>query len=323
MSKGSPSDLNFFWEACAVQGVVSKKLTMHRIPHSATPVGLCAGEAVPHGAPLITVPYQSVMNGQTLRGDMLPPALPPLRKAMRFLTRRGRLGPVTAHSLWLACFLACFHQSSAHTRGGILASPLQPFLSDAVYPSLPSLFSPTHASSCPSLRGVAEDELKAAAARVAGELELTHTMLRHYVKRCGHAPYLCPSIDALALAYRTVMQRALLLPWNCEPSAPDDLSELMESSPDLAVVPSLVPVIDMIRPAPPTETRTSEGKSETEVEAVRSANCALFTCVQSDFLSPSSRRRVVMETSPLAARRVVVCAAKPIKEGEELLMDFE
>jgi hypothetical protein len=315
--------MNVFWEACTAHGVVSKKLTVHRLPQSASPVGLCLGEAAKHGAPLITVPYHAVMNGQTLRGDLLPSTMPPLRKAVLFLTRRGRLGSVTAHSLWLACFFACHAAEHAHAQDS-LQSSLHPLLNDTVYPPLPNLFLPANASSCPSLRTLRADELEEAEQRVDGEVDLTHAMLRHYVKRRGVSPRLCPHRDALALAYRTVMQRALLLPWNCEPSAPGDVSELMESSPDIPLLPSLVPVIDMIRSAPLAEAAEhAVTVGEDEVQPRSKGNCALFTCVQSDFLSSSSRRRVIVETAPLAARRVVVCATRSLKEAEELLMDFE
>lgn len=316
--------MNAFWEACTVHGVVSKPLTLHRVPHAASPVGLCAGEAIKHGAPVINVPYSAVLNGQTLRGDRLPPALPPLRKAVRFLTRRGRLGTVTAHSLWLASFLACHLEARASAAAA--ATSLDPLLSDGAYPPLPNLFTPANAASCVSLRELSATALRAAEDRVGEEVDLTHAMLRHYTKRRGVMPRLCPGRDALVLSYRTVMQRALLLPWNCEPSAPGDLAELIESSPELSLLPSLVPVIDMVRAAPATAARSAEQAFDEEGGAQATAdggNCALLTCVQSDFVSSSSRRRVIVETTPLAARRVVVCATRPIKEGEELLMDFE
>ncbi|KPA73523.1 hypothetical protein ABB37_09835 [Leptomonas pyrrhocoris] len=316
-------DMDVFWEACTAHGVVSKKLVVHRSPHSTSPVGLCAAEAVKHGAPLINVPYHAVLNAQTLRGDLLPRALPPLRKAALFLTRRGRLGLVTAHSLWLACFLACHAEECAHAQHA-RKSFLHPFLSNGVYPPLPNLFLTANASSCPGLRSVPAAELQEAERRVSGEMDLIHTMLRHYGKRRGVPAGLCPHREALVLSYRTVMQRAILLPLNCQPSSPDDLAELIESSPGIPLIPSLVPVIDMIRPAHPSKT-AAEAKEddESEAELTSSANCTLLTCVQSDFVSPSSRRRVIVETAPLAARRVVVCAAKAIKEGEELRMDFE
>ncbi|KPI85209.1 hypothetical protein ABL78_5754 [Leptomonas seymouri] len=315
--------MDAFWDACTARGVVSKKLTVYRTPHTASPVGLRVAEAAKHGAPLINVPYHAALNAQTLRGDLLPRALPPLRKALLFLTRRGRIGSVTAHSLWLACFLACYGEECAYTQHA-LKSSLRPFLNDSVYPQLPNLFLTANASHCPSLRGMSAVELQEADCRVSKEMDLAHTMLRHYGKRRGIPSSLCPRRDLLVQSYRTVMQRAVLLPWNCEPSAPGDLAELMEASPDIPLIPSLVPVIDMIRPAHSAETAAgSKEKSDSGEVPTSSGNCILLTCVQSDFVSPSSRRRVIVETVPLAARRIVVCATKPIKDGEELLMDFE
>lgn len=312
--QGSAHD---FWDACVGCGVVSKRLALRTTPSAASPVGLVAGEAIPHGAPLISVPYNAVFNGQTLRGDTLPRALPPLRKMVAFLTRRNRMGTVTAHTLWLSCFLACYRQQCT-----VVKAPerrlLQPLLSGTVYPPLPSFFSASTHAACPSLRGCSAEELQEMDSRVQGELNLTYTMMRHYMKHRGVSPALRPSREMLVCAHRSVMQRAVLLPWNGAPSAPEELSELVARSPELPLLPSLVPVIDLIRATP------SDSDAMTEAEVADShGNCAVYTCVQSDFLSSASRRRVVVETAPLAARRVVVCATKPLKEGEELLMDYE
>ncbi|CAC9498576.1 hypothetical protein conserved [Leishmania donovani] len=307
-----------FWAACSGCGATSKRLLIHKTGVAASPIGLVTGEAVKHGSPLINVPYNSVFNGQTLRGDVLPRALPSLRKMLLFLTRRGRMGVVTAHSLWLACFVACYRQQCAVTNkaGRWL---LQPLLSSTVYPPLPNLFSERNKFACPSLRASSAAELEVMERRVQDELDLTYSMLRHYIKRRGVSSKLRPSRDMLVQAHRTVMQRALLLPRNGEPSAPAELSELIETSPDLPLFPSLVPAIDLIRAAP----LHSRAEAEEDAEPPSSGNCSIFTCVQSDFLSSSSRRRVIVETAPLAARRVVVCATKPLKEGTELLMEFE
>ncbi|KAG5499174.1 hypothetical protein JIQ42_03986 [Leishmania sp. Namibia] len=307
-----------FWAACGGCGVTSKRLSIRKTTAAASPISLVAGEAIKHGSPVVTVPYNSIFNGQTLRGDILPRALPPLRKMVLFLTRRGRMGTVTAHSLWLACFIACYRQQCAVTKA-VGRWPLQPLLSSTVYPPLPNLFLDSNKFACPSLRGSSATELQVLERRVLKEVELTYSMLRHYMKRRGVPSKLRPSTDMLVQAHRTVMQRALLLPLNGEPSAPEELSELIATSPDLPLFPSLVPVIDLIRAAP----LDSRSEAEEGAAVQSSGNCAIFTCVQSDFLSPSSRRRVIAETAPLSARRVVVCATKPIEEGAELLMEFE
>ncbi|KAG5501376.1 hypothetical protein JKF63_03188 [Porcisia hertigi] len=307
-----------FWAACGGCGVTSKKLFIHKTGAAASPIGLVLGEAVKDGSPLITVPYNSVFNGQTLRGDVLPRALPPFRKMLLFLTRRGRMGASTAHSLWLACFVACYQQQCAVTSV-TKRWLLQPLLSNAVYPPLPNPFTEGNKFAYSSLRRSSAAELQVMERRVLDELDLTYWMLRHYMKRRGVSPELRPSRDMLVQAHRTVMQRALLLPWNGEPSAPADLSEMIETSPDLPLFPSLVPAIDLIRAAPP---ESPAGVEDSGAEKDR-GNCAIFTCVQSDFLSSSSRRRVIVETAPLAARRVVVCATKPLKKDVELFMEFE
>ncbi|KAK7198549.1 hypothetical protein NESM_000816600 [Novymonas esmeraldas] len=310
-----------FWAACSSCGVSSKVLSVHKTATAASPIGLVAGEAFKHGSPLITVPYNSVFNGQTLRGDTLPRALPPLQKLVRFLTRRGRMSTVSAHSLWLACFVACHRQQCSVRHNAEQQQHLQALLSSTVYPPLPSFFSESTKVGCASLRGSSLAELQAVEKRVQNELELTYLMLRHYATRRGVSPALRPSKDMLVQAHRTVLQRALLLPWSGEPSAPAELSELIEASPHLPLLPSLVPVIDLIRAAPP-DPRNSDADAAAADPPRSGGNCALFTCVQSDFVSPSSRRRVIVETAPLAARRVVVCATKALRKGDELLMEF-
>lgn len=302
-----------FWAFCSDCGVVSKRLAVNQFSNPASPIGITVCEAVKYGAPIITVPYNSSLNGQTLRGGVVPRSLPPIHKMVQFLCRRNRMGVLTAQCLWLAAFLACYRQQWK-TIGEAEHYPLSPLFSRLTQPTLPSPFQPQNAAFCAALHEVHADELKQIEQRTVAEVDLTYYMLQYYTKRRGVAAKLRPSRENLMNCYQTVLYRSLLLPANGEPSAPAALSELVEASPDLPLLPSLVPVIDMIRAASCCE--KVDGKK-------KEPNCTLYTCVESDFISESSRRRVIIETEPLSAHRVVVCATTNLQEGDELLLDFE
>ncbi|KAG8344774.1 hypothetical protein ERJ75_001590000 [Trypanosoma vivax] len=328
-------NFNCFWTWCAQNGIVSKRLSIRRGGQKdASQLSLHVDEPVRAGTVVLSVPYLVTLNPQTVRGDLRPTAMPPVRTMCRCLLRRNRMDIITAHGLWLAGCLACFGRLLAHNRKLDIA----PMLSPALFPELPSPFRLAHVDYFPAiadvLRGesngtLSESSLAAYEKRTESQLRLTHGILQLYRRRrVPHVrPEFLPSLLELRMAHRTILQRSVLLPANCIPSAPGDLADLFEESPDLETIPSLVPLVDIIRS--PLAAIASGEKTEV-APAVKAAgasekvvaNCSLHTCTQADFLSPGTRRRVVIETSVLSNRRIVVCALCDLKVGEELLLNY-
>ncbi|RNF26208.1 uncharacterized protein Tco025E_01516 [Trypanosoma conorhini] len=322
-----------YWAWCAQNGVVSKKLLLHRSVQGLMPqFSLCLNEPVRAGAVVATVPYLVTLNAQTIRGDMKPAAVPPVRAMCAFLARRRRMDVVTARALWLACCLACYRRLllQGHALGNA------PLFSRRLMPELPSPFTSAHIQAYPALAaalpegvndGAAEESFLSPLRRqVEGQLRATHAALRFYQRR--RSPHLSqqlvPSFDELRMAYRTVLHRSLLLPVDCVPSSPGDLADLFSERPDLDLLPTLVPLVDVIRSSAAARGSTEAAGRDAcgGRDDGTAANCALHTCTHADFLSSGSRRRVVFETEPLSSRCVVVCATRDLKEGEELLLDY-
>ncbi|EPY31252.1 hypothetical protein STCU_03547 [Strigomonas culicis] len=274
-----PTHVDNFWSYCGGVGVVSKKLALHR---NADTLSLMAGEPIKRGSPIISVPYTSVLNCQTVRGDCLPRGLPPATKMVRFLTRRHRMDFITAHSLWLASFVAL-----SRCPWGT-PSKFAPLFVDSLTPKPPYTSRPQ----------VMEDHL-----------HLIDAVLQFFFQRNRIPRKRLPSLELLSNSCEIVRQRSLILPLNGAPSAPDTLSDFLSTDTSLRVLPSLVPAIDLVRPSP----NSDESRD----------NCELYTCVASEFVSPSTRRRLVLQVAPFASRRVVLCALKDLKEGDELFMGLE
>lgn len=308
-----------FWAFCAHAGMTSKRLSIQNTVSPCFPLRLCVEEKVKYGAPVVSVPYLAVLNVETIRGDMVPRSLPPFRKVHAFLTRRGRLDSTTAQSLWLAAFLSTYARQTALHRPDALPLALDAVLCDAIMPPLPSPFLPANAAASPAIGSQPPLVLQQWERRVEEEVQLMRYVTAFHARRSGVRSALVPTDDEMLLAYRTVLQRSVLLPAGCEPSAPAELAELIQATPELPVLPSLVPAVDLVRPASASAVAAEDGAAGPAAEG----NCTLYTCVHSDFVSSSSRRRAVMETLPLAARRVVICAAKDLNAGDELTMDFE
>ncbi|CCD12545.1 unnamed protein product [Trypanosoma congolense IL3000] len=264
---------------------------------------------------------------------MRPQAVPPLRAMCRYLTRRTRVDVTTAQALWLAGCLSCYTRLVAQGYDLEIA----PLLSPSLLPELPSPFSEAHVGSYPAIldgveglgdRAARQLYLKSMESQVEVQLRATHAALRFYQsRRSPRIPSkLVPTLNELRIAHRTVLQRSIMLPVDCVASSPGDVADLFEKRPELDAIPSLVPVVDIIRS--PAALRTSQhaaGPSSSDPTTSAGSlptNCALYTCVQAAFLSSGTRRRVLLETSPLSNRRVVVCATKEISAGEELLMSY-
>ncbi|CCW71154.1 unnamed protein product [Phytomonas sp. Hart1] len=303
-----PVDIEKFCAYCAKVGIVSKKLSFRPSSLPWGPISVFVDEPVVYGSPIVVVPYQTVLNCQTMRGNRVPHSLPTFYKMFQFLTRRGRMDSTTAQSLWLASFLATYHQNKSPSNS------LAPWLSFGLQTDLSFFFTPEHAAFCPFLKEARNDESLRDLERLATfHVRLAHTMIQFHGRRKGIPSASQPTFDQLNLAYRTVIKRALPLPVNCEPSAPAELAELMEATPDMPILPSLIPVVDLIRPA------VSVGNDSASMEA----NCAIFTCVESDFESPATRRLIIFETTPFSSRKVAVIATKNLKKNDEVLLGIE
>lgn len=308
-----------FWAYCTEAGVVSKQLTLKRTSYSTSPVVIAATEPIKYGSPIVTVPYSAVLNCQTIRGDLVPPSIPSYMKAQRFLTRRSRMDPITAQSLWLAAFLATHLRRAQppHSQD----SSIRSYLSPIVYPPLPPLFTATAAPSCPSIGAQSTGQLRKWGRQVNGHIHLLHTLIQYHGKRRGIPAKASPSIDQMTQAYRIVMHRSMLLPMNCESSAPAELAEFLEDAPAIPLLPSLIPVIDLVLPVTRQENDSNAAATESGLAAI--SNSSLFTCISSDFSSAATRRRIIIETTPLSSRRVMLCAATDLKAGDELKLEFE
>lgn len=359
-----------FWGYCVSCGITSKHLAIRRTTTTTTavrgtcqrpclsPISVLAEEKIRYGAPVISVPYTSVWNGQNLRGGLVPAGVPPFDILVRFLRLRRHhlmISDITAQSLWLACCLAgyrwgCRQQQQAaeqvnncfERKAALLTSSSSAALSTRRLPPPPwchfsPLLSPTfqyplpgspfeagNAVHYPALRRAytTPEELGEWRELTQRHLRLTHGALQHYARRRGISRRHTPSLDFLTSAYYTVLYRSILLPLHGEPSAPGDLNELLKAIPDMPLLPSLIPLVEHIRAVTVME-EGEEGKDgeETGVEA----NCTLYTSTQSEFVSLHSRRRVLQpptSAGPLSLRRVVVCAARDIQVGEELTLGF-
>lgn len=225
---------------------------------------------------------------------------------------------------------------------------IAPLMCSTLQYPLESPFLPSNAMHYPFLHGYSAAQLREASQRTDQHLQLLYRVTRYYAKRRGIPLEWVPRKPMLSAAYFTVLYRSMVLPINGTPSAPGDLSELLDAAaPDLPLLPSLIPVIELIRPisvmkrvlrSPPHDAgkqragagsgvimnETTKEKKEEEVEQEEIPNCTLYTCQQSDFLSPTSRRRMVLAptSSVFSSRRVVVCAARDISAGEELTLGF-
>lgn len=443
MNPQNDEDIQRFWQHCTNMDIVTKPLAIvsrsqstakvspigasrHFLPGCA-PIALVTSTAMKYGSPIISVPYQQVLNVQNLRGGLRPATTPPFVWWMRCLSRLQLRSPVkkhipniTAQSLWLASCLADFRHAlsapparksrasemgvrdsagrvAAETthvyppgmtapeplppssssppsssfppwdletcgRGSGAAAPypwydaIAPLLSPTLQYTLDSPFVPSNAVHYPALCGLSPAGLEEARRWTDHYIHTLYRVKRYYAKRCGIPVQLLPTKTALTTAYYTVLYRSMLLPINGTPSAPGDLSDLFEAmAPDLLLLPSLIPVIDLIRPlsitsttpdwtaaaekstrVPPPLSAGREGGAGGEESAAAVAqekvkeqenerpNCTLHTCQQADFFSPSSRRRLVLPptSSVFSNRRVVVCAARDILAGEELTLGF-
>ncbi|EPY26911.1 hypothetical protein AGDE_11030 [Angomonas deanei] len=274
---------------CEEAGIAVRNVTVKKDANQSP--FLCSSGTIRSGTPLISVPYPTVLNAQTIRGDSIPKGLPPVEKMVKFLTRRGRLDFITAQSLWLATFLAA--RKKCQTTSSAVGRPVS-FVDENYYPDLKdsSLFSNTAQHSPATERAM------------SSHVNVALSCVQFYAKRKHLSSVSVPSFKEMQCAYYSVVGRSLLLPLNGAPSAPEPLSSFLESRSDMVSVPSLIPLVDMLKPS-------SEG------------NCLLYTCAESTFLSPVSRRRVLMEVEPLTSRRVVVCASHDIPDGEVLTVGCE
>eukprot|EP00796_Vickermania_ingenoplastis_P000416 gene416-222_t len=239
-----------FWSYCTKCGITCKQLALRR---SARPgparISLFADEKIKYGSVIISVPYSRVVNGQNMRGGLVPSPVPPLKLMLWFLHRRN-VNMITGQSLWLAACVAGYkrgllaverektEQRSMSPKGDTAIISVLSGEKRIPWISMAPLFSstlhydvesPFFASQCRFNRAELE-ELQGVSER---QLEAVFKFMRRYAKRRGARLDSVPSRKELAGGYCTVLLRSMLLPVNGEPSAPGDLSELLESTPDL------------------------------------------------------------------------------------------
>lgn len=347
-------DIQNFWSYCVECGVTCKPLAIQPADkltgknsfsgnHPVSPIKVVVDQApIAYGSPIISVPYGCVLNAQTLRGGLVPPSVPPLSVMHRLLTRGNRMHTYTAQSLWLAACVAGYRTRIHRNRRAesliqprsqkIFSTPwkaISPLFSDTFYYTLESPFQRHVAQHYPEMQQYTEAELSTMSAIFhRHHLPLTHAIIRRYAGPKGLLRGEVPDLNTLTTSYYSVLYRSMLLPINGEPSAPGDLSELVNRVPQLVLLPSLIPLVDLIRPVPIQKGGIhkdgADGTTSVDTSCRLVPNCVLYTCQLSDFISPSSRRRVM--TAPTSSvysnRRVVICAERDLKIGEELLLGF-
>lgn len=360
-------EIKRFWLHCVKIGIVSKSLKIGRISRISSslvsshsridarrPISIFIEEPVRCGAPLISVPYTSVLNVQNIRGGLVPRCVPPFFVFSRLFTRRFRqIHPLTTQGLWIAACLGSYRHgikqmgiemekkktlltsSTSTSLDPPWRSTMGNWVSDIFFYPLNSPFTPLewqfYPGACHELEGTNESislllpELRL---RTQRYLNLTFALICCYAHKRGVPGKEVPNQSVLTQAYNTFLYRRMLLPINGEPSTPGDLSELLDGAPHLPLLPSMVPLIEHIRTLPTTSVdneveNTSENEEKEGMRKVmEQPNCTLHTCHLSDFVSPASRRRrITAPTSSLfSSRRVVVCAARDLREGEELTL---
>lgn len=360
-------EIKRFWLHCVKVGIVSKSLKIGRVSRNSSsvassdsrigarrPISIFIEEPAKCGAPLISVPYNSVLNVQNIRGGLVPRCVPPFSVFSRLFTRRfRRIHPLTTQSLWIAACLGSYRHgikqmaleiekkktlltsSTSTSVDPPWRSTMSTWVSDTFFYPLNSPFTllewEFYRSGFHELDSTKENisiflpELRL---RTQRYLNLTFALICCHAHKRGVPGKEIPDQSALTHAYNSFLYRSILLPINGEPSTPGDLSELLEAAPHLPLLPSMVPLIEHIRTIPTinddaeVENLNDNEERENMKEHVEQPNCILHTCQLSEFLSPASRRRrITAPTSSLfSSRRVVVCAARDLREGEELTL---
>lgn len=142
--------------------------------------------------------------------------------------------------------------------------------------------------------------------------------------------------DALGVWMRychdVVISRCVEIPVGCTKSVPDDLPTLLEKHPRMPVLPTLVPVLDMINAASPTPTekmmRRGVEKHSDDSGEVAVSNCTVYTCVARRDQDDSGGDNTPVKTRVvpgelLQRKRIVVCATRALEAGEELLLPYD
>lgn len=362
------TEIDSFWAHCTKAGIVCKPLRIRKNlrncfsssgycrDHFLGPLSVIVEEPVRYGAPIISVPYESVLNVQNIRGGLVPRPVPPFSLFSRLLTRRYQeIHPLGAQGLWIAACIASYRHSinriateikkkkdisliSSSTGFSVPPwySSMAPWCTDTFFYPLASPSTSRGWRFYPGVRSLLENEKKKTSLllpelhiQFQKYINLTFALMSCYSHKRRVPTQEVPDLPNLTLAYHTVLYRSMLLPINGEPSAPGDLNELMDAAPHLPLLTSLIPLIEHIRSIPVSNNEAEidgageDGEKDAEVQT-EIPNCILYTCQQSEFLSPTSRRRAVTAptSSLFSSRKVVVCAARDLKEGEELSLGF-
>lgn len=312
------------WAYCVDRGIKCKQLLLSassRATHS-----LIIDEKVKYGTPLISVPYEAVVNAQNIRGGLVPRSVPPLKIFVKAMTRHRRMDTLTAHTYWLTACVAAAHRSAVSCD----AQEFHPQSMEAWIVSHPVFSRSSHFdlekkhrahkafADHPSAESLEEMQHSSSM-----NLEITSKIVAHFAQRQHLPTRLVPQHRELVAVYYALLERSILLPLNCELSSPGDLGDLLDSVPSLPLIPSLVPLVDLLRQAAVSPTAAKSSQDGT-TESPQESNCTIHTCQESDFVSPSSRRRVLLPStsSVFSSRRVVICAKRDIHKGEVLTLQF-
>lgn len=278
-----PRHHDAFWQWCNDVGVEAKRVA---IQGTGPTRGLFAAQDIKNGAVVVNVPFAACMSLQSVPMKLLPPPLISANTLCTLSRRTLRMTAFESSFLWLSGMLATFAVASPRRN------PYHPYMR-----LLPTTTKDLEASTAAALRQLTKAEqqdywtLERQARRAENFLcDVTRRKAQHI-----HFTGNVPNLAAVRWAHRMVLSRAILLPSNCVPSAPEDLATYLDEHPDAQVMPALVPVVDLINNCCSSEP----------------PNCVISTCKQNDVTNLS------------LAPRIVVCACRDIPQGEELTLPYD
>lgn len=302
--------IDTFWDWCGSVGVTSKHLSIEPSAQPSCRQGLFVRESVNAGAVIAAVPFHACLNRELLCNSQVASAIPPLWMIAKLL-RCLRLDPNAAEHVWMTVAVAAM-------RRGMLGTDNQNFgfyLNSAVQPVVTVEIERQRVAAL-----LVDDASQRDYEKICSEIERcmkgTSELLRRFfgsermrrrnkVSRDTTKEMLIQvaDVERLVEAHHCVASRCIDVPVGRVVSAPYDLPTLMENEPSTATLPTLVPIVDCIHAA----------------TAEKPANCTIFTT----FASASKKVGGTTGATKLQRRRVVVCASAPLKEGDELLLDWD
>lgn len=319
-----------FWDWCARHGVTSKRLSIGSSSRHGER-GLFLEESCGEGAVLLSIPFGLCLNRELLmlsHGTWCRSIVP--IAALQQAARRFHVdaGDGCEH-MWLSLALRKIlmsrtvgkHRNDDTHHPEVIFEPYA-----AMLPSAASL-EMSRSRALQTLRSQHASDVEEAfmdiQAQVNRSVRITARVTRHFESQLRRRNRMITGDNQLLLPYchDLVISRCVELPVGCTRSVPDDLPTLLEKHPRMPVLPTLIPVLDMINAAEPAQNENGD-----EEVAGDTSNCAVFTTVarregaQEDGNSVKTR---VVPGELLSRRRVVVCATRPLQSGTELLLPYD